>query len=149
MASPELLRAREALWTSVSRAGLLESINNGKFDALCQADTTLPPEVPTVNIAHKGDVGEYTIALEDSNAYLVFDFAGDVQLHLPKILASDEHPLTCFAVNTLGRIDLILDGGAGNLVAYAPHAGKQVTCGLMRGVANWYATGTNNKEEES
>lgn len=148
-ASPAVLQAREDLWVSVSKAGLLESINSGMFDALYIPEDGKPPEVPTVNIAHKGSVSTYTLSLEDSNAYIVFDFAGDVQVALPKILATDQHPFTCFLVNTAGRIDLKLAPDAGSLVAYAPHAGKQVTCGLMRGAVNWYATGTNVKEEEA
>lgn len=93
--------------------------------------------------------GGYTLVEADHNAMIVFDVAADVTVTLPVMAtARDEAPFSCLLVNTMGRIDLVTAVGE-TLVAYAPHAEQGATIGLMRGVAKWYATGTNVKIEET
>lgn len=90
----------------------------------------------------------YTLIEADANFMLVFDVAGTVTITLPDIpSAQDTAPFTVVLVNTLGPVDLVTAQGE-NLVAYAPHAEQNASIGLLRGSANWYATGTNAKPED-
>ncbi|ATN92886.1 hypothetical protein QGX11_gp123 [Pseudomonas phage PPSC2] len=121
----------------------MEGIRYGWFNNGNGSETA--PVQATLHIVHKGSVGAYTPTAEDNGAYMVFDFDGDVQMTLPAALSYPEaNPFSMFVVNTLGGIAFLPETP---FVGYAPYASQNVTCGLLRGTANWYATGTNNKEE--
>lgn len=128
-----------------SRKGLAGMTRDGDIDYILAGNST--PASNQLHIVHKGNVSTYTPTEVDDGAYMVFDYAGDMVITLPASLVADESdPFTMFVVNTLGRIDFVSETP---LIAYAPHVAQYVTCGLIRGSVNWYASGTNNKEELS
>ena len=133
---------RSELVEQLAEIGLVGAVKEGSFDGALSD----PSEVSAnLHIVHKGSMATYTPAASDNGAYMVFDYAGDMVITLPSALTAPEsNPFTMFVVNTLGRIDFALETP---FVGYAPHAAQNVTVGLLRGSTNWYATGTNNKEE--
>lgn len=134
------------LYDKLATLGLLEAAINGAFHDLV-ADG--PDNTPHLHIVHKGSMASYVVQEEDDMAYMVFDYAGDIQVTLPLAwIASEDRPFSMMMVNTLGRIDFII-ADEDKFIGFAPHADQHVTVGLIRGSINWYATGTNNKLELS
>lgn len=130
-------------YISVSQLGVLGAIQQGVFQDTRNGEDS-PPQL---HIVHKGSVATFTPSISDNGAYIVFDYAGDMEITLPaSLVASEDNPFSVFVVNTLGRIDFITETP---FIGYAPHVAQNVTCGLLRGTTNWYASGTNNKEELS
>lgn len=100
-----------------------------------------------LHIVHKNSMATYTPVASDNGAYMVFDYEGDMVITLPSALkAPEDAPFTMFVVNTKGRIDIETTEP---FIGFAKHVAQGVTCGLLRGMTNWYASGTNNKEELS
>jgi hypothetical protein len=130
-------------YTLVSQLGIYGAINQGAFQNTLDGKDA----PPAFHIVHRGSMATFTPSESDNGAYTVFDYAGDMVITLPASLSAPElNPFTMFVVNTLGRIDFVCETP---FIGYAPHVEQNVTCGLLRGMTNWYASGTNNKAELS
>lgn len=97
---------------------------------------------PTPN--EVGDVSTYTLSDSDEGSFLIFSAPAGVTIVFPdSMLPEAGKSLAMMAVNTLGTIT-IPDTG---IVAYAAHADKNVTLGIIRTETRWIVTGTNIPEE--
>lgn len=106
------------------------------------------PEPPSNSIGptpnEVGDVATYTISDSDEGSFLIFSAPDGVVISFPdEVLPEAGKSLAMMAVNTLGPIT-IPDTG---IVAYAAHADKNVTIGIIRTETRWIVTGTNVPEE--
>lgn len=131
---------RNDLVVAINRAGIIGAVEAGYVDALMDDGQTGDPRG---QIKWKNATGpSYSPTSADKDTILIFNE--------PEVTVNfgSQSPGT---VDTAWFLMIVNKGGkltlTGSIIAYAPHADKDVTIGVIRTNTEWVVSGTNVPEE--
>lgn len=133
---------RDELIVAINRAGVIEAVRAGYFDALIDDGETGDPRG---QLKYRVGTGaSYRPLDSDKDTMIIFnepEVTVDFGTQSP---GTADTAWFCMIVNKGGKLTL-----NGTIISYAPHADKNVTIGIVRTATEWIVSGTNIPEELS
>lgn len=137
-----IVQKRDELIVAINRAGVLEAIREGRFDALCDDGETGDPRG---QLKWRNGVGaSYTPTNADKDTLIIFNEPEVTITFGTQSPGTSDTAWFSMIVNKGGKLTLV-----GDIIAYANHADQNVTIGIVRTDSAWVVSGTNIPEELS